>query len=255
MNDNFYTDDVLDDLLQKRVSRTEAEALLQKEGIENPASAIDLHEAAAKAIQQYNLFKQVQAVHQGYAPKATQPAVVKQKGRLVHLPIVKWSLRVAALLVVMAGGWVTYQQLTTTTGSVYAEVYQPYYVNTDRGVGNVVTHRMVEQFKAGDYAAVIGTYQQLTVTGNREKFLTAYAYHQTGNQPQAIELLQQILQYNNGSGSRLYQDEAEFYLALSYLKNGNKEEAVKLLTSIRNNPNHTFHQRIPAWTLTRLKWS
>jgi tetratricopeptide (TPR) repeat protein len=255
MNDNFYTDNVLDAWLHGRVEGKEAEARLREQGVDNPVAALELHQAAAKAIQQYEVLRQVQAVHRLYAPKAADANVaIPQKGKVLHLPWVKWSMRVAALLLLMAGGWIGYEYAATNTSTVYGEVFQPYYVNTDRGVGNVVTHRMVEEFKAGDYAAVINTYQKLPASSNREKFLTAYAYHQTGKQSEAIALLRQVLLHNQQSGSRLYQDEAEFYLALSQLKNGNKEEAVRLLTAIRNNPDHTFHQQVKAWTLTKLKW-
>jgi tetratricopeptide (TPR) repeat protein len=112
----------------------------------------------------------------------------------------------------------------------------------------------IQQYKDKDYKAVIKTWQSLRGANNREKFLAASAFHETGDYQQAVNVLQQIVQNNSQTGNRLYNDEAEFYLGLSYLKMKNNKAAYNYFKKIRDNPNHTFHERVSRWTITRLKW-
>jgi TolA-binding protein len=258
MNNNLQIDILLDKLLNNGIARNEVTAALHKEGITDTEQEIDLHFAAAKALQRHSVFLQVQSVHQQFinnhikenlseVPK-TQPA------KVIRITALKWMMRIAATVIIFIAVWFAYQYGNTSSGRLYSEIYQPYNVNTDRGMGDIVTHNMVQEFKDKQYNAVIKTYESLSVSNNREKFMAAYAYHQTTDYNQAIILFQQILAYNIQNNTRLYNDEAEFYLGLSYLKMKHVKDATAIFQAIYSNPNHTFNERVSEWMITKLKW-
>lgn len=256
MTNNIESEFVLDELVKNRLTKVEAKELLARQGLSNLDVEIDLHFASVKAIQQYAILKQVQSVHSSFMH--SEPNAENSIGKAPIMPSrmvsMRWVMGVAASLFVFAATWFTYQYSTNDGGKLYSEIYQPYNVNTDRGIGEISTHNLIQEFKNEDYKAVIKTYESLLNTNIREKFLTGYAYHQVANYNKSIELLRQLLKYNKLNKTRLYNDEAEFYLALSYLKINDIVSAAELFKSIRSNPDHTFHETVTKWNLTRLNW-
>ena len=258
MNNNLHIDGILDDYLHWRLTRTEAEQLLRQQGVADSNTEIEMHQAAAVALQRYSILMQVRNIHAQFASadKNGSTAVTHTTPAMViNLWPFKWILRIAAIAVLVAGGWFAFQYSNNSSAKLYTEIYQPYNVNTDRAdIDGIVPHNMIQEFKNKDYEAVISTYQSLPHANNREKFLAAIAFHETGNYPQAINVLKQISKSNNQNGNRLYNDEAEFYLALSYLKIKNNKAAYDYFKIIRNNPNHTFNEKVSKWTMKRLAW-
>ncbi len=258
MTNNIQIESVLDELLKNKIVKTEAVELLEKENVEDTSAEIDLHYATAKAIQRYAVLKQVQSVHSAYITTSTKEETItpaKEKmPKIIPIKPVKWLMGIAASLFVFAAAWFTYQYSTTNSSKLYSEMYQPYNVNTDRGIGDISTHNMVKEFQAGNYSAVIKTFESLPTSNSREKFLAAYAYHEVASYTRAIELLRQLLTYNDQTNTRLYNDEAEFYLGLSFLKIKDAASAKVVFGAIKKNPDHTFHERVSKWTMTRLNW-
>jgi tetratricopeptide (TPR) repeat protein len=255
MNRDEYIENVLEELAENKLSREKAEAMLTSVEVTDPAGEIDLHFAAAKAVQRYSVLTQVSNIHKEYAKAAGNnttgdTAVIRP---LTRKPV-KWIMGIAASVLLTIGCWFIYQYTTTSSAALYSEIYQPYNVNTDRSITEVTAHTMVEDFKLNNYAAVIKTFSTLTASTNREKFLTAYAYHETGDYKNSLTLLLQILEYNKQNNSKLYNDEAEFYAGLCHLKLKEPEAALVFFKAIKQNPNHTFNERISKWAITRIKW-
>lgn len=255
-NDHLPIENLLDDLLNNKISKSEAEAALQQENVANIDEAIELHFAAAKAVQRYNVLQQVQKLHDEFTTVVqpaqediTKPGVVIGKIRPLSI-----MLKVAAALLLLVGVWFAYQYGSTNSKTLYSEIYQPYYVNTERGIDEAATHEIVPAFKKEHYPEVIRIFETLPASNSREKFLAAYAYHATGNFNKSLALFQAVIAQNQQEGTRLYNDAAEFYSGLAYLKLNDYPAALKIFTTIRNNPNHTFYERINRWTLIRLKW-
>lgn len=258
MSNEIHIDQVLDELLKNRLSRSEAERELAKTGVIDMSAEIELHYSAARSIHQFNVLQQVQKVHSEYLlaklPEIPAHSSPGSKGKLVNFGRVKWILGIAASLLLITSTWFFYQYSTNNAEKLYAELYQPYSLNTSRGLEEPVTHNMVEEFRNQNYAAVIKTFESLPKTNNREKFLSAYSYLQMEQYNQSITNLIQILAYNRQNNTRIYNDEAEFYLALSYLKNNQPAMATPILEGIRSKPAHTFHERVSKWSITRLRW-
>lgn len=255
MNNNIHNDQLLDDFLKGDLSQSEVERLMQLEDVADVTVKIDLHRMAAAALQRYSVMQQVLQVHKVYLDEVRNKTGQNESNTSAKFIPGKWFIRAAAMLIIFAGGWVAYQYIATSSGKLYIEIYQPYNINTDRKDNTkIVPHNMIQQFKDKDYNAVIYTFQSLPATNNREKFLAAYAWHETGNYNKAINVLQQILNNNNRAGTRIYNDEAEFYLGLSHLKMKNYKAAFTYFKKIRDNTSHTFHERVSKWAMMRLKW-
>ncbi|MGZ5247997.1 MAG: hypothetical protein ACXWCR_12890 [Flavitalea sp.] len=257
MRNEQYINDLLDEYLEQKKSRKDVIFLLQQHGVEDAAEEINLHHAATAALQRYNIIQQVNKVHLNFV----QTSEIKLKGRndsslkVLWRQPVKLMLRVAAILFIVVSTLFVYTIFNTSSNDIYADTYQAYNVNIDRATfEEIVPHSMVSQFQDKNYAAVIETYKSLTVTNNREKFLTAIAYQETKSYPQAVDLLRQILAFNQQRNSRLYNDEAEFYLGLNLLKLDNHQEALPLFRKIYNDQNHTYNERISKTTLWKIKW-
>jgi tetratricopeptide (TPR) repeat protein len=258
MKNELDIQQLLDDYLEQRLTRNEASVLLNEQGVENAETEIDLHHAAAICLQRYNILKQVQNVHSNFLQEqaSINETIPDQKVKVVRMNAIKWVMSIAATIVVILSVWFFTNTSTVSSSALYAEIYQPYSVNTDRSnIVEIVPHNMIQEFKDKNYAAVIKTYQGLVVTNNREKFLTAIAYQETGAITEAINLLNQLLLFNKQQNNRLYNDEAEFYLALNYLKIQKTAEAIPLFQKIYDDPGHTFHERITKTTMRNLKKS
>lgn len=256
MNDNFTIQQLLDDVLLQKVDRTDAEKTLAALGVDNASFEIDTHFAAAKAIQRQKIIEQVQAVHQKFTSAETVTTVPEKAiEKLAPVHPLRWILRVAAAVILMMALFIGYEYTNTSSSQIYSSVYQSYEVNTSRNnAEELPTHQMLEQFKSKDYAAVINTFKTLGVTNNREKFLTAYAFLETQKYTAASNLFKEILQYNQQTNTKLYNDEAEFYAGLSYLKMNNIKTSLQYFEPIAADPDHTFHKRLNKWTLIKLKW-
>lgn len=261
MSNEIYIDKVLDEYVRGHLSIEETMNQLKQESVTDAGEVIAMHQQAVAALQRNAILAQVKRVHAQFVPvqESLAPATTglqeRKAGKTARMQSVKWVLRIAAMLIIMAGGWLAYEYNAASSSKLYAEMYQPYKLNTDRNlVTEIVPHNMLQEYKERDYKAVIRTFQSLAVTSNREKFLAASAYHETGNFSEAIELLNLVLAYNRTHSPRLYNDEAEFYIGLSYLKMNNNKAALPWFQKIYDDPAHTFHERVTKWALTRLKW-
>lgn len=260
MNNDLHIEQLIEDYLQGICTHEEVKIRLQQYGVIDSSEAIAMHKAAAVALQRNAVVTQVKEIHDQFVAgdKRLYPGknnITKQPAKTIRINPAKWLLRVAAILILGAGAWFIYQYNKADSSNLYAEIYQPYHVNTDRaGIGNIILHNMIQHYKDRDYKAVISTFKSLPASNNREKFLAASALHETGQYPESIALLQDILRFNQQQGSRLYNDEAEFFTGLGYLKMKNGDSALPWFQKIYNDPAHTYHERISIWTITRLKW-
>jgi len=258
MKNELYINQVLDEYVLNTLTRKDAEDELSKQGVNDVAYQLDLHQAAVIALRQVSVLQQVKNVHQQFlqAHQEMSNSRDASTGKVISLKqSLKWISRVAAVLFIVAASWFAYTYTTTNSNTIYSEIYQPYNINNDRAsIEEIIPHNMIQEFRDKNYPAVIKTYQGLTVTNNREKFLTAIAFQETGKYQQAINLFEQLLKINQEQLSRMYKDEAEFYLALNYLKVENTDAAISLFQKIYDDPGHTFRERISKVTLRKMKW-
>lgn len=252
MSNEIQIDTLLDELFKKNMPAKAVEAELEKSGAENPAEEMALHIAAINAIKRYNVLLQVQQVHQGFVPVATNQAPVKS----IRPKVVKWVMGIAASLLLILAGRFAFEYSANSSTKLYSAIYEPYNVNTDRTGQNTqeTNPAIITAFNSKNYAGVIKIYEGLEKSGNREMFLAAYSFHQLADYQKAAALCELILQNNKTANPKLYNDEAEFYAALSYLKLKNTAEAAKLFKAIHENPRHTYYEKVTNKIMRRINW-
>lgn len=252
MSNDVLIDTILDNFVKGTATRETTISRLEEQGVQNTEEEIVLHVAATTALIQYNILAQVNDVHRQYA-EAPQQKTTNNGHKAPVRSIVKWSLRIAAVCTTAICAWFAIQYTQTSSNGLYSEVYQPFNINTLRS-NQAPQHDMAKDFKQRNYAAVIDTFRTLAAPDNRERFLAGFALLETGQHALAAEQFNQIIGANNKQGSRLYNDEAEYYLALVNLKLKKTAEARSLFRKIYNDPEHTYHNRVNQWLLTRLGW-
>jgi tetratricopeptide (TPR) repeat protein len=257
-NNNNVTaiDTCLDQLLKQAIKTEDAKQILAANQVLDADAAITLHKQAVASIQRYKILQQVQQVQYEYL--ANQP--IEQPSNNSGLPIKRGKLapirmiaKIAAILILVLAVGLGYQYATNSSDKLYQELYHPYNVSITRAPGDAV-NKIVSLYEASNYAGVIQAYTEQPINSTREKFFAAMAYAQTNQTSKAIALFEGILSFNQTSGTKLYNDETEYYLSLAYLKEKQNAKAYTILKSITNDPSHTYREAVDKWLMIRLKW-
>jgi tetratricopeptide (TPR) repeat protein len=255
-NNVTIIENCLDELLSKTLSEEKAKEILSSNGVEDPAAMIRQHREAVATVQRYKVLQQVQQVHNAYVQqrKQNEPVVQPSSAKVVRMQAVKWTMRVAAVLVVAAGIGLGYMYSTNDGEKLYGELYSPYNVVIERASQDDPSNKIVSLYETKDNRGVIAIFEQQTSSTIREQFFAAMAYNELGEYNKSSGVFENILAKNKEKSSRLYNDEAEYYLGLTYLKQKKYTNAYTLLKTIKDDPNHTYHQSISKWLLLRLQW-
>jgi hypothetical protein len=257
-NNNNITsiDTCLDQLLKQAISAEAAKQTLASAQVPDADAAINLHKQAVSTIQRYKVLQQVQQVHHQYLTEhpieenLNNKSLPTKRSRLLSI---RMLAKIAALLVLVFAVGLGYQFVTNSSDKLYQELYHPYNVSITRAPGDPV-NEIVARYEAKNYPGVIEAYVKQPIHSTREKFFAAMAYGQTNQNPTAIALFESILSFNKTSGTKLYNDETEYYLSLAYLKEKQNAKAYAILKSITAEPSHTYREAVNKWLLIRLKW-
>jgi tetratricopeptide (TPR) repeat protein len=257
-NNNIAAIDAcLDGWLKRNKDEAAVRAELTGLGVADADAAMTLHQQAAVALQRYKVLQQVQGVHNTYLAQRqlSRSATTQQPAKVIKLSPLKWAMRIAAVLILALGVSFGYQYVSNSPGQLYNELYSPYNPVVDRASGTMEPkNTIVSLYEAKNYQGIVDAYAQ-NPTGNiREQFFTGMAHSELGQYDKAATIFEQILASNKASGSRLYNDDAEYYLGLAYLKQGQCGKAYELLQAIRQDNNHTYRTAVSRWLLTRLNW-
>jgi tetratricopeptide (TPR) repeat protein len=192
---------------------------------------------AVEGVQEMGLYEQIGSVKsQWMAQQAT--AAVPQTGAVIR-NISRIAMRVAAGVMILAGGTVVYKYMSASAGHIYSEYSQPYELNTSRGVA--ARDEMDEAYRKKNWTAVTELFKKKKDKTNKTYFLAGMAALESKNYDDAIGMFQQVIAANTQSGGDYFEDEAEFYLAMSWLARNEVKEAMPLLDKIRADKNHLYH--------------
>jgi tetratricopeptide (TPR) repeat protein len=246
----------LDQLLKQEIKAEEAKQVLTAYQVSDADAAITLHKQAVASIQRYKVLQQVQQVQHEYLshhPIEQNPNGKKMPIKRGRLASIRMVAKIAAMLLLVLAVCLGYQYATNSSDKLYQELYHPYNVSITRAPEDAV-NKIVALYEAKNYAGVIQAYTDQPNNATREKFFAAMAYGQTNQNPKAIALFESILSFNKTSGTKLYNDETEYYLSLAYLKEKQNAKAYAILQSIANDPSHTYREAVDKWLLERLRW-
>jgi tetratricopeptide (TPR) repeat protein len=192
---------------------------------------------AVEGVQETGLYQQIGSVKAQWM--AQQATVAAPKPGAVIRNISRITMRVAACILILAGGTVVYKYMSTSASHIYSEYSQPYDLNTSRGAA--AQDEMDAAYRSKNWTAVTELFKKKKDKNNKTYFLAGMAALESKNYDDAIGMFQQVIAANTQSGGDYFEDEAEFYLAMSWLARNEVKEAMPLLDKIRADKNHLYH--------------
>lgn len=234
MNDeNKITEELLDQILLGRFTEEEVAASLPANERENFSHELILHQSAAVIIRHHNITQQVKLAEEAFFKKHNEAKKeFDEVYSLTGRKFLRIFVAIAATFIVAASIIVLYWLNGNTADKLFDERYQAYHINVSRS----------------------GDTQTNSVSIVRDKMITASGYMEAKRYNDASIVFNDIIAQNLLTGSRLYHDDAEYYLALAYLKQNEYDKAYKLLDKIHTDREHTFNAEVNWWFLTRVKW-
>lgn len=200
-----------------------------------------------EAIRFAGLQKQVAGIHVTMMKELNAP--VKQIRPIRK--IFRYSIAVAASLLLVIGGYLAYSFYSLSPNKVFDANYQSYELSTVRD-GNNPPGAVEQAYQSKNYKAVID--QASASTEIKDVFLVAMSQLELKNNTAAIAGFRKVLDMNKAAGSTIRKDETEYYLALSYLRNRDYDLSLELLRSIHDNPEHTYNAKVTAKMIRQVKW-
>ena len=200
---------------------------------------------AVEAVKEAGLYQEVSAVRTAW--KAEQVIASKPISR----PLYHYSVRAAAVILIITASTVIYKYLSVSSGSLYDRYYSGYSLSTVRGAGDA--DPMVDAYNAKNWSTVRQLAATVKKRTNQTDFLAGMACLEQKQYDEAISHFEQIIAVNTHAGTELYQDEAEYYLAISWLAHRNVNEAMPILEKIRADQQHKFHDKVEKMSFFDLR--
>ncbi|MBK8952927.1 MAG: hypothetical protein IPM85_12230 [Chitinophagaceae bacterium] len=249
--DNFtYTDDELlvryiDGELDKEAQVKVEERLATDTVFNNSYEGLLI---SKEAVRQYGLKQKVSVIHKQMMQE--QMAPVRQIGS--GKKFLRYSLSIAATLVLLAGSLMLYNFFTLSADKVFNLKYQSYNLATARSNETKESH-IVKAYREKNFLEVTKLFDAGTDKSNEAIFLAGIAALEVNNNAKAINNFRMVLAANQQLKQKLFNDEAEYYLALTYIRNADYDFALELLYKIRVDQNHSYNKSVTAKLLRQLK--
>ncbi len=202
-----------------------------------------------EAVKSFGLRGRVSAIHTGMM-KELQQETLPKTGKIRDLTW--YSLRIAAVIIVLAGSAIFYQYTTLSSTSLYEKNFSNYTLHENRGTYN--KSALQAAYETANYQAVINGFEKTKIKNTQDYFLSGNAYLCLDKPSDAIHCFLSIQKLNNQQQTHRYTDDAEYYLAMSYLKNNEPAKALPLFEKIHSNKNHLYTSKVSAWFLQKIKW-
>ena len=159
-------------------------------------------------------------------------------------------MKIAACILVLAGGAAVYKYATTSSAGIYEKYYSSYELTTSRGV--TVADPIDQAYDSKNWSRVLSIFNTTKNKTTRSFFLAGMADLELKSYDAAVSEFTQVMAENMRSGADYFQDESEYYLAMSLLGQNRADQAMPLLQKIKANPNHLYHQKVAAMSFTDL---
>lgn len=202
-----------------------------------------------EAVMQFGLQQQVSGIHQQMMQEM-QPPVRKINS---SKRIFRYSMAVAASLVLIIGGYFAWNFYSLSSNKVFASNYRSYELSTMRDDDTTQISSIEKAYRDRNYKEVIVLSEQQSTVSVKETFLAAMSYVEQGNNTKAIEHFKKVIAANSSPETAIMKDEAEYYLALTYIRNKDFDFALDLLKSIKEDPNHIYHKEVTAKLIRQVK--
>lgn len=222
---------------------------VEKQLTEDPSLANELKnlQLAREAVKMYGMQEQVKTIHKEMMQELQPRVKVMNSKRR----ILRYSISIAASILLIAGLFFAYNLFTLSKEKVFASNYHTYELATFRDSSSAEKSSIEKAFRDKQFKEVVGIVKADYTT--EEHFLRGISFLEIQNNASAINEFRSVVLSNKNTGSKLFEDEAEYYLALAYLRNGDYKSARELFQQIRNNPDHLYHDMITARLMRQVK--
>jgi len=204
---------------------------------------------AREAVKIFGLQQKVSGIHQHMMLEIQGPDKKINPARR----ILRYSIAVAASVLLIVGGIVGYNFYTLSSNKVFASNYRPYELSTVRDGDTQQVSPVEKAYREKDYKKVVELQEQYNSILVKETFLAAMSYAELANNTKAIDGFKKVIAENENAGTSLFKDEAEYYLALTYISNKDYDFALDLLRKTRDNPNHLYHDKVTGKLIRQVK--
>ena len=167
--------------------------------------------------------------------------------------IVRYSIAVAASLLLIFVCIEGYNFYSLSAGKLFAEKYTGFYLMTTE---DTTESEIEKAYKEQKYAEVISLNRN-SVLSIKDVFLTGMSYLEINDLSKAISSYQVVIADLKNDKNSMLKDAAEFYLALAYLKNNDYDQAIELMNTMRDKSSHQYRSKFSRKYINkikRLKW-
>jgi tetratricopeptide (TPR) repeat protein len=212
---------------------------------------LDSLRSARAAIMFYGLQQKVAGIHREMMEELKTP-VRKISAARSPRKMLRYSMGIAAGLLLLIGGFMAYNFLTLSSDKVFASRYHSYELVTTRD-GNTPETPAEKAFREKNYREVIRIHDKKEDRSQKAEFLCGVSALEIKDNTKAIECLKEVIAANKTSAKPVLNDEAEYYLALGYIRNRDYDYALDILNTIREDPDHIYHGAVTAKLLRQVK--
>jgi hypothetical protein len=224
-------------------------ASVQKSIEENPIVHEELISLsmAKESVKSFGLKTRISSIHTEMMQELNKK---NQSKTGIVRTIYQYTLRVAAVLIILFGLSALYQYYTATPEKLFNENFHAYELHETRG--SSITS-LEDLYEKGDMNGLIQQFDQLKSPHAKDFILAGNAFLSTHRPAKAIEAFTSLAQLNKMNNTHYFEEDAEYFLALSYLSNNEPARALPILEKIHADPNHPFHAAVSAWFVRKVK--
>jgi tetratricopeptide (TPR) repeat protein len=248
-NSTHSNSEILVQYLDEELSGTEKEKLEQQLASDQVLQEeLNSLQQTREAVRWYGLRQTVQGVHQQVMEEMQAPVRSISPARR----IIRYSLAVAASVVLIVLGVAGYNFYNLSSAKVFADNYYSY----DQGIvrdGNASQTAAEKAYTQKQYAEVIRIHDAGEEVSQKTSFLTGIASLELNDNNKAIRCFNEVMGMNTQFPVPVLNDEAEYYLALSYIRVKVYDLALPLLKKIQADPGHTYHGKITRKLIRQVK--
>jgi tetratricopeptide (TPR) repeat protein len=206
-------------------------------------------QATREAVRMYGLHQQVAGVHSQMMQEMQAPVKQISSARRIF----RYSIAVAASVILIAAGIWGYNFYTLSSNKVFASNYHSYELSTLRDIDPQQLSPVEKAYRDKDYKRVVELNSQNQAAPVKETFLTAMAMVELKENTKAIDVFKKVIAEDEAVKTDLFKDEAEYYLALTYIRDGDYDFALELLRNIKNDPAHLYNGKVTGKLIRQVK--
>ena len=201
-----------------------------------------------EAVKFYGLKQRVAEIHGEMMKElSSRPKKLARVSKLV-----RYTVAIAASLLLIIGGYAIYNFVTLSSEKVYTAHYQPYELVNVRDTQSSDSE-VEKAFREKNYRKVISLNGDKKNATAKENFIYGASELELKDNIKAIDFFKKAQLANKKTTQPVLSDEIEYYLALAYIRNRDYDYALDLLKKISNDPNHVYHGKVTTRMMRQVK--